>query len=270
MSLTLCPLFSGSSGNALFVTDGQTRILVDAGLSGKTVIEALESIGQDPGKLDAVLVTHEHSDHIKGAGILSRKYHLPIYATGGTWRAMEGKLGKIQPECRMEFDKTEDFYIGSLGVVPFGIPHDAADPVGYRFYQGNASAATATDIGYFSSSLKDALKGTDLLLLESNHDPDMLKVNPHYSADLKRRILGRHGHLSNDQCAEAMVDLVNGGTRNFILGHLSGENNTPELALKTNELRMEIEGMRLGEDVWIDLAWRHQVGRIYTIGEDGR
>ena len=266
MSITMCPLYSGSSGNALFVQSGDVRLLVDAGLSGKAVTEALNTIGVEPGSLSGILVTHEHSDHIKGVGILSRKYDLPIYATAGTWQEMESKLGKIAPHNRVAFDKREDFYIGGLGVVPFAIPHDAADPVGYRFYAGESSVATATDMGHFSKDVESALAGVDLLVLESNHDPDMLRCNIHYSVALQKRILGNRGHLSNDQCAEALVRLVEHGTRNIILGHLSGENNTPALALKTSELRAELEGMELGRDVCIDLAYRDRIGRVYTVG----
>ena len=269
MDMIFCPLYSGSSGNALYVEYGETRLLIDAGKSGKTITDALSYIGVDPKSLTAILVTHEHSDHIAGAGILSRKYKLPIYATQGTWEAMDGKLGKIPEGCRCVFDRESDFYLGSLGVVPFAIPHDAAEPCGYRLYGGHTSIATATDLGYFSESVKDAIAGSDLVLLESNHDPDMLRWNEHYTQALKRRILGRYGHLSNEAAAEAVVELVGTGVGNIILGHLSGENNRPELALTTSETRAELEGIRLGTDLHLDLAWRDRVGSVYTLREDG-
>lgn len=268
MEMIFCPLFSGSSGNALFVQYRRTRLLIDAGKPGKAITEALRSIGVEPQTLNGILITHEHSDHISGAGVLARRYRLPVYATAATWRAMEKKLGPVPPELKVTFDKAQDFYLGQLGVVPFAIPHDAADPVGYRLYGGAMSIATATDLGQFTHRVRDALAGSSLVLLESNHDPDMLRANPHYPLALKQRILGNHGHLSNDACAEALVELASSGVKNVILGHLSGENNTPDLAMMTSESRVELEGIRLGEDLTLDLAWRDKVGNVYTLRED--
>lgn len=265
--MVFCPLYSGSSGNALFVQYGSTRLLIDAGKSGKMLTEALDMIGVRPDTLDAILITHEHTDHIQGAGVLCRKYGMPIYANEGTWAAMEGKLGKLPAGCRRSFDTGDDFYLGSIGVVPFAIPHDAAEPVGYRLWGGGVSIATATDLGHFSSRVRDQIAGSSLVLLESNHDPDMLRMNEHYSAQLKARILGNRGHLSNDACADALVQLVDTGVHNVILGHLSAENNHPELALSTSRRRMEQEGVRLGEELRLELAWRDRVGSVYTLEE---
>ena len=265
MEMLFCPLYSGSSGNALFVQYGQTRLLIDAGKTGKCLFSALEAIGVDPKTLNAVLVTHEHSDHISGAGVLCRKLKIPVYATEATWNAMDRKVGAIPPELRVTFDKTQDFYVGDIGVTSFAIPHDAADPVGYRLWGGGASIATATDLGHFTRIVRDNVAGASLVLLESNHDPEMLRMNDRYSSYLKQRILGRHGHLSNDACAEALVELVNTGVHNVILGHLSGENNTPELALRTSENRVELEGVRLGEDLCLDIALRDEIGSVYHL-----
>ena len=265
MDMIFCPLFSGSSGNALFVQYGGTRLLIDAGKSGKMIGEALDMIGVDPATLDGMLITHEHSDHILGAGVLARKYKLPIYATEGTWAAMTDKLGNMPGELRRTFDPFADFYVGDIGVVPFLIPHDAAEPVGYRLWGGNVSIATATDLGHFPRAIRDAVAGSSLVLLESNHDPDMLRMNSKYSQRLKQRILSNHGHLSNDACADALLQLVDSGTQHVILGHLSGENNTPQLALQVSEQRMLREGVRLGVDLCLDVARRDQVGSIYTL-----
>ena len=265
MEMLFCPLYSGSSGNALFVQYGQTRLLIDAGKTGKCLFSALEAIGVDPKTLNAVLVTHEHSDHISGAGVLCRKLKIPVYATEATWHAMDRKVGAIPPELRVTFDKSQDFYVGDIGVTSFAIPHDAADPVGYRLWGGGASIATATDLGHFTRIVRDNVAGASLVLLESNHDPEMLRMNDCYSSYLKQRILGRHGHLSNDACAEALVELVNTGVHNVILGHLSGENNTPELALRTSENRVELEGVRLGEDLCLDIALRDEIGSVYHL-----
>ncbi len=265
MEMVFCPLFSGSSGNALFVQYGRTRLLIDAGKSGKMIDEALRMIGVDPHTLNAMLITHEHVDHIAGAGVISRRYKIPVYANEATWQAMEKKFGRVPDGCRRTFYSNSDFYLGDLGVAPFRIPHDAAEPVGYRLWGGQASISTATDLGYFPHAVRDAVAGSSLVLLESNHDPDMLRMNEHYSQRLKQRILSNHGHLSNDACAEALLQLVDTGVKNVILGHLSGENNRPDLALSTSEERMEREGIRLGVDLNLDLAWRDRVGSVYTL-----
>lgn len=265
MDMIFCPLYSGSSGNALFVQYGSTRLLIDAGKSGKMIEEALDMIGVDPDTLDAILITHEHTDHICGAGVMCRKHKLPIYATQATWEAMDGKLGRIPEGCRRTFDTFTDFYLGDIGVVPFSIPHDAADPVGYRLWGGDVSISTATDLGHFPRTVRDAVAGSSLVLLESNHDPDMLRMNDHYSMRLKQRILSNHGHLSNEACADALLQLVDGGTQHVILGHMSGENNTPSLARQVSESRMLREGVRLGIDLCLDLAYRDRVGSVYTL-----
>ena len=267
MEMYFCPLFSGSSGNALFCQYGNTRLLIDAGKPGKQIEDALHSIGVDPDTLAGVLITHEHSDHIHGAGILSRKYHLPLYATPGTWMAMEGKIGKIEPQFHREIQAGRDFYLGEMGVVPFPIPHDAADPVGFRLYGGRLSVSTATDLGHFSQFVYQQIAGSDLILLESNHDPDMLKANPRYNAQLKQRILGDRGHLSNESCAAALLRLIAAGTGTVLLGHLSGENNTPELARKVSTDRLSREGIQAGRDIQLNIALRDQTGAVYTIRE---
>ncbi len=265
MQFTFCPLFSGSSGNAVYVRAGDTRLLIDAGLSGRTVSEGLASIGVLPETLSGILVTHEHSDHIKGVGILSRKYHVPIYANDRTWQAMERSLGNIAPGSRRVFESGETFYIGNAGIMPYRISHDAAEPVGYRVYYGGHSVATATDIGVFTKKTLEALSGTDIVLLESNHDIDMLHANDHYSAQLKTRILGRYGHLSNEACGEALLQLYQTGVRHAVLGHLSHENNTPELAMSTVCGVLRAHGLELSEDIQVDMAWRDHVGGVYEI-----
>ena len=265
--LYFCPLFSGSSGNALYCQYGDARVLIDAGKSGKMLEDALAGIGTDIRKLTAVLVTHEHSDHIAGVGVMARKYGIPIYATRGTWEAMEGKTGKIAPELRREIAAGKDFYLGAMGISPFSIPHDAADPVGFRLWGGSLSVSTATDLGWFSGDVFDHVAGSTMVLLESNHDPDMLKANPHYTQALKARILGKKGHLSNESCAEALLRLIRAGTRDVVLGHLSGENNTPLLARKVTADALAREGIRPGEDVRVEVALRDQVGSIYQLKE---
>ena len=267
MDMYFCPLYSGSSGNALFCQYGETRLLIDAGKSGKTIEEALASIGADIRTISGVLITHEHSDHISGAGVLARKYHLPLYATRETWWAMKDKIGKIPPDTMREIEAGKDFWLGEIGVVPFSIPHDAADPVGFRLYGGKMSVATATDLGAFTEDVYANVAGSTLVLLESNHDPGMLRANPRYSQALKARILGDHGHLSNEACSEALLRLIAAGTADVILGHLSGENNTPTLARRVSADRLAREGITPGEDVRMQVALRDEVGQVYILKE---
>ena len=267
MDMYFCPLYSGSSGNALFCQYGDTRLLIDAGKSGKTIEGALASIGADIRTISGVLITHEHSDHIYGAGVLARKYHLPIYATRETWLAMKDKIGKIPPDTMREIEAGKDFWLGDIGVVPFSIPHDAADPVGFRLYGGNLSVSTATDLGVFSENVYANVAGSTLVLLESNHDPELLRSNPRYSAALKARILGDHGHLSNEACSGALLRLISAGTGSVILGHLSGENNTPTLARQVSERALEREGIRPDRDVRLQVALRDTVGQVYILKE---
>ena len=259
-------LASGSKGNCTYLEGENTALIIDAGLSARETLTRLECAGGNPELIEGILVTHEHSDHIKGVGILSRKYHLPVYANPATWAAMEKQIGAVAPSLRREFDSNESFFIGDFSVYPFSIPHDAADPVGYRVFAGGRSAASATDMGYFSPQVLDVLAGTDILVLESNHDADMLRANEHYSQSLKTRILGRRGHLSNEACADALWQLYRTGVRHAVLGHLSGENNTPELALRTVCDCLRGHGLVIGEDIFVDMAWRDHVGGVYEIG----
>ena len=269
MEMYFCPLFSGSSGNALFCQYGNTRLLIDAGKTGSRIDEALKGIGVAPDSLDGILITHEHSDHIQGAGVMARKHHLPLYATQDTWMAMAGKIGKIPGDLIRTVQSGKGFWLEEIGVEPFSIPHDAADPVGYRLWGGTLSVSTATDLGIFTQDVFERISGSTLVLLESNHDPDMLRANPNYNAQLKARILGDRGHLSNESCAGALLRLIAGGTRHLILGHLSGENNTPVLARRVSETAMLREGIRPGEDVQLAVALRDQPGGIYMLKETG-
>ena len=270
MDMYFCPLYSGSSGNALYCQYGETRLLIDAGKSGKCIEDALASIGADIRTLSGVLITHEHSDHILGAGVMARKYHLPIYATRETWWAMKDKIGKIPPDTMREIEAGREFWLGDIGVAPFSIPHDAADPVGFRLWGGNLSISTATDLGHFSADVYRRIAGSDLVLLESNHDPDMLRANPKYAPALKKRILGDYGHLSNEACASALLKLIAGGTGTVILGHLSGENNTPGLARRVSEKTLAQEGIRPGTDVQLQIALRDETGEVYCIQENSK
>ena len=266
MQLQFCPLFSGSSGNALYVGTDKTKILIDAGLSGAKITAEMDKIGVSPAELKAILVTHEHADHISGVGVLSRRYHLPVYASLGTWAAMSGKVGAIDPGCRISFETGEDFSIGDLDIRPFPTPHDAADPVGYALSAAGSKVAIATDIGAVRDGWLREVEGADVLLLEANHDVDTLKAS-RYPYELKRRILSTRGHLSNDDAGKAAAELAKRGVRVIVLGHLSGENNFPELAYASVACALEESGLKPGRDVMLSVARRDGRSELFVLGE---
>lgn len=232
--MELCSIASGSSGNCIFVGTDHTGVLVDAGISGKKVEAGLRSLDRSPTEMDGILITHEHSDHIKGLGVLARRYRLPIYATAGTINAMNtiSSLGKMPEGLFHEIRADEDFQIQDMTVKPFSIAHDAAEPVGYRFECGNKSVGIATDLGHYDEYIVGNLQGLDALLLEANHDVHMLQVGgyPYY---LKQRILGESGHLSNENAGRLLCRLLHDNLKAVLLGHLSKENNYEKLAYET-------------------------------------
>jgi phosphoribosyl 1,2-cyclic phosphodiesterase len=264
MELRFSPLFSGSSGNAIYVGCDNAQILVDAGMSGTRVIQELLRVGVDPATMDAILVTHEHADHIKGIGILSRKFDLPVFATEGTWEGMYGKIGAVSDKNRIIIDPEQDFFMGSIDVTPFPIPHDANQPVGFAFEVFGAKLVVATDLGCVKEGWLSHVVGADAVLLESNYDPDMLRAGP-YPYELKKRILSRRGHLSNDDAGMVAVELARNGTRQIILGHLSKENNFPELAMRSCELALQMNGIAPHEDVLLYIARRDGNTGMFSI-----
>ena len=264
MELRFSPLFSGSSGNATYVGCDDAHLLVDAGLSGTRVIQELQKVGVNPAMLNAILVTHEHSDHIKGIGILSRKYDLPVYATEGTWREMYCKIGNVAPRNMRIIEPGQDFFVNSIDVTPFSTPHDAGQPVGYTFETGGARLAIATDLGSVRESWIKYILGADAVILESNFDPGMLQTGP-YPYDLKKRIMGRHGHLSNDDAGEVAVELARNGASQIILGHLSKENNYPELALQCTRTALQMAGFDPDIDVRVHVASRDGNSGMFSV-----
>ena len=232
--MELCSIASGSSGNCIFVGTDNSSVLVDVGITNKRAVEGLHSIGRKPEELDAVLITHEHSDHIRGLGVFARKYHIPVYASPGTIRAMlDGNLlGKVDPDLFHEIRTDEMIRISDFEVKPFRVSHDAAEPVAYRLEAGGKAAAIATDMGCYDTYTVNHLMGLDLALIESNHDINMLQVGtyPYY---LKRRILGEKGHLSNETAGQLLCRVLHDGIREIFLGHLSRENNYEALAFET-------------------------------------
>lgn len=227
--LRFSTLFSGSSGNAIYIESDNSRILVDAGLSGIKVQQALESIGRDASDLDAILVTHEHRDHICSVGILSRRFNLPVYASKATWDVMEGNLGRIAADNRILLQSDDELQLGDLAVEYFNTSHDAADPCGFIFSSGGQMMGLLTDTGCVTPDMDRLLGKCDTLIIESNHDIEMLMSGP-YPFYLKERIRGRQGHLSNEDTCEALKKYISVNTHRVVLAHLSEENNRPYLA----------------------------------------
>ncbi|HHY20641.1 MAG TPA: MBL fold metallo-hydrolase [Bacilli bacterium] len=246
MSLQFSVLASGSSGNALYVQTEKQRLLVDAGLSGKKMTELFEKISVDPKQLDGILVTHEHSDHIKGVGILARKFDLPIYANAKTWQAMEKDLGTIPTEQKFHFECDEVKSFGDLQVETFGVSHDAAEPMFYIFHHGGQKLVIATDMGYVSERIKGKIKDADVFIFESNHDINMLTMG-RYPWNVKRRILSDVGHVSNEDAAYALADVIGDATSSIYLAHLSKDNNMKELARMTVEQILTEQGCGVNE-----------------------
>ena len=232
--MKLCSFTSGSNGNCIYVENDEESILVDCGISGKYLDECIREIN---GKLpSALLVTHEHIDHISGLGILMRKYNLPVFLTDKTLREIErfGKLGKIDNSLFNIISPNMPLNIGGFEINPFSISHDAVDPVAYRIHSGKNKVAVATDMGYYNDYIVDNLMGLDAMLIEANHDVNMLECGT-YSYSLKQRIRSKIGHLSNDDSAKLISKIVKDNTKNILLGHLSSDNNYHELARLTVE-----------------------------------
>lgn len=230
--LSACVLASGSKGNAIYVSDGQTSILMDAGLSGIEIQRRMAAAGLDIQQLDAIVVSHEHSDHIRGVGILSRRHKLPVYISTGTAVAAEAQLGRLHEIRHFEIGRA--FTINDLALHPFATSHDAADPAGFTINRNGRRIGIATDLGIATGMVKQHLKTCDLLILEANHDPTMLIEGP-YPWPLKQRIKSRNGHLSNEDSGGLLAEVIHDGLCHVILAHLSETNNTPEIALQTVE-----------------------------------
>ena len=225
-NLAVCVLASGSKGNAIYISDGFTAILIDAGLSATEIKRRLKSRGLNPKDLNAILVTHEHSDHIQAVGVLSRQLKLPIYLSRNVEK--KASMGSVH-EIRT-FNSGSTFRIDNLTVHPFAVSHDAADPVGFTIGQNGCRVGVATDLGTVTPHLKENLKHCHLLILEANHDPQML-INGPYPWYLKRRIQSRSGHLSNGQSKRLLMELQHEGLEHVILAHLSQTNNAPQIVL---------------------------------------
>lgn len=240
-------LASGSSGNCFYLETPKKKILVDAGLSGKKIMSLLAEIDRKPEDIDAILVTHEHSDHIHGIGVLARKYGMDIYANELTWQAMDSKLGKIDVAQKHIFELGSTKTFGDLDIESFGVSHDAASPQFYRFMKDDKSFVMLTDTGYVSDRMVGIVENADAYLIESNHDVEILRAGS-YSWNLKQRILSDKGHLCNEDGADAMIRSLGNRTKKIYLGHLSKENNIKELAHMTMVNQLAQADLAVGTD----------------------
>jgi phosphoribosyl 1,2-cyclic phosphodiesterase len=239
MGVCLSVLASGSRGNSTIVSSSRARLLVDAGISCRETFKRIKAAGDDPQSLSAILITHEHSDHVYGLAMMAKKLSIPVFMTGAThqaWaRAMRDESQGSPALARLEvFSSGHSFQVGDIQITPFTIPHDAADPVGFTLRAEGVKFGIATDLGYLPASVRDHLRGCDVLVMESNHDVEMLRVGP-YPWSVKQRVMSRVGHLSNDSLAEFFANDYDGGAAYVVLAHLSEQNNHPELARRSAE-----------------------------------
>ena len=249
---------SGSSGNSIFIGSEETHLLVDAGISGKRIEEGLKQLDLCGKELNGILITHEHSDHISGLGVVSRKFGVPIFATKGTIAAIQSTTAgaKIDPFLFQEITYDQSFSVGDITVRPIRISHDAAQPAAFRFSYGKKSVAVMTDVGYYDSYIVENLRNLDAIFLEANHDVRMLRLG-RYTYALKQRILGKRGHLSNETSGRLLSEILHDNMKYVVLSHLSHENNLPELAYES--VRMEVtmsDNQYRGEDFDIRVARR--------------
>lgn len=250
----LCTLFSGSSGNSTYIgSSNNAGILIDAGRTAKQLENAMLANNIDSSKIQAIFVTHEHSDHIKGIRVLASRYNIPVYSSMGTIKAME-EMNIFSGKFKYGVIGEQGMCVCGMCIQPFRTSHDSKESVGYKIKtQDDKTIVIAMDIGFVSDNVRNALKGCDVAIIESNHDVNMLKSGK-YPYFLKRRILSNTGHLSNDDCAKELPDLVRSGVKKFILAHLSSENNVPNLALATSVCHLESQNMKKGIDFDISVA----------------
>ncbi len=239
MAVSVTVLASGSKGNCTLVSSRGTRLLIDAGLCCREILRRLLLCGHDAHSIDAILITHEHADHIGGLRVLARKLKIPVYISGATYQEYQRSLRDsnghcVNLDCRETFNSGSPFQIGDITVTPFTIPHDAVDPVGFTFRSDGIKIGICTDLGYIPASVRNHLRGCHVLMLESNHDLEMLRGGP-YPWSVKQRVMSSTGHLSNDALADFLTTDYDGGAEFLILAHLSEQNNHPEIARMTAE-----------------------------------
>lgn len=259
-------LASGSSGNAYIIKNGNFSILLDAGLSGKRTLAGLTSVGIDPATIKAILITHEHSDHIAGAGIISRRLNLPIFMTSGTWKGSAARIGNVPAENIHIIKPLDPFSLGDIEITAMNISHDAGDPVNFVFDNGKQRAVVLTDTGCVTAEMLKVLATCQAMVLEANHDPEMLQTGP-YPWPLKQRVAGNRGHLSNLQAARVAAWLIiNGKIQRIHLGHLSAVNNNPQCALASVAQHLAQEGLSSEPAYrYLQVLPRHHAGPVLQV-----
>lgn len=251
---------SGSAGNCGLLSDGETHILIDAGISYRRIKTALSEFSLTPGELSGVLVTHEHSDHIAALAMFMKYSPVPVWTSRLTGERLLAAVAGIRPRLRL-FEPGEGFQMGEWYINSFATPHDAAGSVGFHFSRdGRKRMGYATDLGHMTETVLEGLSGAELVVLEANHDPVMLRCGP-YPYPLKQRIAGDYGHLANEACGETAAELVCRGTKQLVLAHLSRENNTPAVAMDSVCACLQAAGIRPGGDVTVDVAPAAERGR---------
>lgn len=247
-----CPLASGSKGNAIYFGTKNTRLLIDAGINAKTVKERLAEIGVDIQDIDAIMISHEHTDHISGLQLLASRYNIPVFANSDTAKAIHGMLDH-PPKFKI-FSTGETFEFGDIEIHPFSIQHDTLDPVAFIVKTNNLKMGFCTDLGFVTTLVKNHLQGCDYLYIEANHQPSMVHASarPIY---YKERVLSRQGHLSNEECAQLVSEIIHPGLKHIHLAHLSQECNSHELALKIVKEKLE------GHSVEVSIAFQDQISR---------
>ncbi len=257
-------LASGSTGNATYVESDKGSLLVDAGLTGKKTEELFSKIDKNIADLNGILVTHEHVDHIKGLGVLARKYQLPIYANEKTWQAIEKKDSKIPMDQKFIFNPYETHSLAGFDIESFNVSHDAIDPQFYIFHNDYKKFTMITDTGYVSDRMKGMIRGSDAFMFESNHDVDMLRMC-RYPWKTKQRILGDMGHVSNEDAAMAMCDVITGNTKRIYLSHLSQDNNMKDLARMSVGQVLNHHDIDTNKEVLLCDTDKAELTPIYTI-----
>lgn len=241
MSLETCVLASGSSGNCIYIASKKTRVLIDAGLSAKQVALRLEQIGVPPESINGICVSHEHGDHVNGIRVLQKRHNIPVFVNAGTLSGMQRQPKADEIKAKI-FQTGSAFTIGDITIEPFSVPHDAYEPVGFRLQTTETTIGVATDLGMSTALVRDKLKGCNAIILESNHDEDLLREAPR-PWPLKQRIRSRQGHLSNIDAARLITESATDALEHVFLAHLSSDCNTPETAMRTVASQLRLDGL---------------------------
>lgn len=257
-------LSSGSSGNSIYVETSNGAFLIDAGITGKKLKERLCMIGRSPENIKSIFVTHEHRDHVAGVGVLARKYQIPVYANANTWKAMKSIVGDISSNLCFEFPTGSKYGFGEVEIESYAVSHDACEPMFFVVRSKGKKIAILTDTGYVSEKMKETVKNADLLILECNHDIELLRVGG-YPWHLQQRILSDFGHMSNEDAARVMCDIIGKNTQRIYMAHLSNDNNYQELARTTVEEILEKDGYKVGVDFLLNHTYHDRATSLVKV-----